>query len=662
MAMEKEKLIDMYRTMVRIRTFEERVFKEFTAGNIPGFVHLYTGEEAVATGACANLRPDDYITSTHRGHGHLIAKGGSTDRMMAELYGKKTGYNKGKGGSMHIADVEIGILGANGVVGAGIPIAGGAALSAKLRGTDQVTLCFFGDGASNTSRFHEGINLAACQNLPVVYVIENNMYAISVRISDACKLVNLADRAAAYGIPGVTVDGNDVMAVYEAVAEAVARARRGEGPTLVECKTYRWRGHWAGDTQAYVGGEAVEEWKKKDPIPRFRKKLIEVGGFTRNEADKIDQEMSEEIEKAVKFAEESLLPAPEETLEDVYAGLESEVFIVDEAAARKGVMKEITYLQAINEAVDEEMGRDSSVFLIGQDLRALGAPRGEFKGLFDRYGPERVLDAPISETAILGGAIGAAAAGMRPIANIMYANFLGVCGDELINQLTPMRYMFGGKLKLPVTIVSYSGGGFSGAAQHSKTLYGWLMSITSLKIVVPSTPYDAKGLLKSAIREDNPTIFLYHQLLLRRGMKGEIPKGEYTIPLGKADVKRAGNDVTVVAIGLMVHRALAAAEKLQEKGISIEVIDPRTLVPLDEQAIIDSVKKTGRLVIMDEESKTGSAAGEIAAIMAKEAFDFLDAPITRVCAPDTPVPFSPVLEKFWMPDEENLIKAVNEII
>ncbi|MCK4783956.1 MAG: dehydrogenase E1 component subunit alpha/beta, partial [Desulfobacteraceae bacterium] len=537
-----------------------------------------------------------------------------------------------------------------------------AALSAKLRGTDQVTLCFFGDGASNTSRFHEGINLAACLNLPVVYVIENNMYAISVCISDVCKLVNLADRATAYGIPGVTVDGNDVMAVYEAVAEAVARARRGEGPTLVECKTYRWRGHWAGDAQAYVGGEAIEEWKKKDPIPRFRKKLIEVGGFTRNEADKIDQEMSEEIEQAVKFAEESLLPAPEETLKDVYAGLESEVFIVDEAAARKGVMKEITYLQAINEAVDEEMGRDSSVFLIGQDLRALGAPRGEFKGLFDRYGPERVLDAPISETAILGGAIGAAAAGMRPIANIMYANFLGVCGDELINQLTPMRYMFGGKIKLPVTIVSYSGGGFSGAAQHSKTLYGWLMSITSLKIVVPSTPYDAKGLLKSAIREDNPTIFLYHQLLLRRGMKGEIPKGEYTIPLGKADVKRAGNDVTVVAIGLMVHRALAAAEKLQKKGISIEVIDPRTLVPLDEQAIIDSVKKTGRLVIMDEESKTGSAAGEIAAIMAKEAFDFLDAPITRVCAPDTPVPFSPVLEKFWMPDEENLIDAITRIM
>lgn len=319
MAIEKEKLIDMYKTMVRIRTFEERVFKEFTAGNIPGFIHLYSGEEAVATGACANLRPDDYIISTHRGHGHLIAKGGRTDRMMAEIYGRKTGYNKGKGGSMHIADVDLGILGASGIVGAGIPIATGAALSAKLRRTDQVAICFFGDGASNTSRFHEGVNLAACLNLPVVYVIENNLYAISVRISYACKIANLADRASAYGITGKTVDGNDVLAVYEAVGEAVTRARKGEGPTLVECKTYRRRGHWAGDAQAYVGKEEIDEWLKKDPIPRFRKKLVEMGVLTEEDADRIEQEIDEEIDKAVKFAEESPFPDPKEVLTDVCA-------------------------------------------------------------------------------------------------------------------------------------------------------------------------------------------------------------------------------------------------------------------------------------------------------------------------------------------------------
>jgi len=325
-------------------------------------------------------------------------------------------------------------------------------------------------------------------------------------------------------------------------------------------------------------------------------------------------------------------------------------------------MREITYLQAISEAVDEEMARDPTVFILGEDVgKYWGGAVGEFRGLFDKY-PGRVLNTPISERAILGGAIGAAETGMRPIANIMYSEFLGVCMAELRNSLTKSRYMTGGKVKLPVTIMTYSGGGISAAGEHSSCLYGLLMSITGLKIAVPATPYDAKGLLKSAIREDNPVIFLYHLKLIFGGPKGEIPEDEYTIPLGKADIKREGSDVTVVATALMVHRALAAAAKLQEKGVSVEVIDPRTLVPLDKQAIIDSVRKTGRLVIMDEEPITGSAAGEIAAIVGEEAFDLLDAPMKRVCAPDTPVPFSPTLEKIWMPDEEDLIKAVTDIM
>ena len=661
MAIDRERLVAMYRTMVRIRAFEERVSKEFAVGNIPGHAHLYTGEEAVATGACANLKPDDYVVSTHRGHGHLIAKGGKTDRMMAEIFGKQTGYCKGKGGTMHIADTDIGMLGANGIVGAGITIAGGAALSAQKRQTGQVAICFFGDGATSTSRFHEGLNLAACLNLPVVYVLENNGYAITVRISYACKITNIGDRAAAYGIPGMTIDGNDVMAVHEAVGEAVARARKGNGPSLIECKTYRWHGHFTGDPQIYRTKEEVAEWKKRDPIPMFRKKLVSMGVFTEEGATKINREMDEEIGKAVEFAQESPFPVPEETLDDVYTVSESGISVTDETKTRQGAKKELTFLQAMQEAVDEEMQRDPRMLIIGEDLRAWGAPRGEFRGLFDKYGADRVIDTPISETAILGAAIGAAATGMRPIANIMYANFLGVCGDELINQLTKMRYMFGGKIELPVTIMSYCGAGASGGAQHSNNLYGWLMAVTGLKIVVPSTPYDAKGLLKSAIRENNPTIFLYHHLLMTRS-KSEIPKEEYTIPLGKADVKKEGKDVTVVAMGLMVQRALAAAAKLQENDIGIEIIDPRTLVPLDRQAIIASVKKTGRLVIMDEEPVTGSAAGEIAAVIADEAFGFLDAPIKRVCAPDTPIPFSSALEKFWMPDEEDLIKTINEIM
>ncbi|MFC1904061.1 thiamine pyrophosphate-dependent dehydrogenase E1 component subunit alpha [Chloroflexota bacterium] len=319
MAIENTKQIDMYRVMLRIRAFEERLFKEFQTGKIGGALHLYTGEEAIATGACANLKPDDYITSTHRGHGHVIAKGGKTNYMMAELFGKKTGYNKGKGGSMHLADTDIGILGANGIVGGGIPIAGGAALSAQYRGTDQVTICFFGDGTVNSTRFHEGVNLASIWKLPIVYVVENNYYAESTSVSYSINIPEIADRAAAYGIPGITVDGNDVLAVYEAVGEAVARARRGEGPSLVVCNACRWGGHYTGDPQTYRTKEEISECMKKDPVARFKKHLIETGILTEAQTDKLQQEIAEEIDQAVKFAEESPFPEPEDALTDVYA-------------------------------------------------------------------------------------------------------------------------------------------------------------------------------------------------------------------------------------------------------------------------------------------------------------------------------------------------------
>jgi len=319
MAIEKEKLISMYRVMVRHREFEERVLKEFAAGSIPGGVHLSQGQEAIAAGGIATLRVDDYILTHHRGHGHLIAKGGETDRMMAELFGKKTGIMKGKGGSLHLTDPDIGDLGADGIVATGLVTATGAGLSAKMRGTDQVTVCFFGDGCVNTARFHEGVNLASIWNLPVVYVCENNGYAESTTVKDSCRLENLADRAVTYGIPGKTVDGNDVLAVYEAVGEAVTRARKGEGPAFIECKTCRWRGHYEGDTQTYRTKEELEECMKRDPIKRFREKLTKMGVLTEKKVDKIRQEALEEMDKAVKFAEESLFPDPEEVLTDVYA-------------------------------------------------------------------------------------------------------------------------------------------------------------------------------------------------------------------------------------------------------------------------------------------------------------------------------------------------------
>ena len=319
MAFSKKTLVQMYETMNKIRMFEQKLQEFFAAGEIPGFVHLYLGEEAVATGACAALTDKDAITSTHRGHGHLLAKGGDLKLMMAEIFGRKTGYCKGKGGSMHIADMDLGILGANGIVGGGGPLAVGAALAAQYKKTDNVALCFFGDGASNQGTTQESLNWASAWKLPLVFVNENNGYGISCPQCKSMAITDIADRAAAYDMPGVVVDGNDVLAVHEAVLEAVKRARKGEGPSLIECKTYRWRGHFEGDACTYRCTEELEAWLAKDPIPRFEKKLIESKTLTEKEIEKIKADIAKAVDEAVAYAKESPMPETSELLDDVYA-------------------------------------------------------------------------------------------------------------------------------------------------------------------------------------------------------------------------------------------------------------------------------------------------------------------------------------------------------
>lgn len=323
-------------------------------------------------------------------------------------------------------------------------------------------------------------------------------------------------------------------------------------------------------------------------------------------------------------------------------------------------MPEMTYSEAINTALREEMRRDSSVYILGEDVGAFGGCFGVTAGIIDEFGPERVLDTPISETAIIGSAVGAAAAGLRPVPEIMFMDFMAVCLDEFFNQAAKMRYMFGGKGKVPLTLRTTCGAGLGAAAQHSQSLEAWFAHMPGIKVVMPSTPADAKGLLVSSIRDDNPVIFIEHKMLY--GVSGEVPEGEYNIPLGKADIKRAGKDVTIVATSMMVHKALAAAETLSKEGIEVEIVDPRTLVPFDKETLLQSLDKTGRLVIVHEAVKTGGFGGEIAAIAAEEGFDYLDAPIMRVAAPFAPVPFSPPLESAYIPGEDNIIEAVKAIV
>ncbi|MCC6021773.1 MAG: alpha-ketoacid dehydrogenase subunit beta [Sulfolobales archaeon] len=325
-----------------------------------------------------------------------------------------------------------------------------------------------------------------------------------------------------------------------------------------------------------------------------------------------------------------------------------------------GEVREITFVEALNEALMQEMERDPNVIVMGEDVGVYGGIFGVTKGLLQKFGPDRVIDTPISEAGFIGAAVGAAAAGLRPVVELMFVDFFGVCMDQIYNQAAKMRYMFGGKIKIPVTIRTTIGGGLSAAAQHSQVLYSIFAHVPGLKVVVPSTPYDAKGLLITAIRDDNPKIFFEHKLLY--GVRGPVPKEPYTIPFGVADVKMEGSDVTVVAVAYMVHEALKAANELKKEGISVEVIDPRTLVPFDKEAVIKSVKKTGRLVVVDEDYDRCGFASWVAAIVADECFGYLDAPIKRVTTPTVPIPFSPVLEKEILPNAEKIIKAVKEVV
>ena len=651
MKLSGEQLESLYTTMVKIRRFDEKTTELFNAGLVKGTAHSYVGEEAVAAGACANLREGDYIVGTHRGHGHCIAKGARVDRMMAELMGRADGYCRGLGGSMHIAALDLNILGCNGIVAAGLPIGTGAGLAAKLRKTDNVVIAFFGDGGANQGVVHEALNLAAVWKLPVVYLCENNQYALSTATERTTAGESIAARAAAYGIQGVRVDGNDVLAVYEAVREAVARARKGEGPTLVEAVTYRWGGHsMRANLPEYRTKEEEREWMERDPIARLRNHLVDGKRATSIRLKELEESVEVELDRAVEFAKTS----PEPTVELMESSVYASHAEVSEPATRAG--RELTMAEALNEALHGEMARDGRVFVMGEDVGLIGGIFGVTRGLRERFGADRVRDTPISEATFVGAGVGAAIAGLRPVVEIQIFDFVALTMDQLVNQAAKFRYMLGGRPTVPLVIRGPQGGGIRLAAQHSQSLEAWFAHVPGLVVVAPATPYDAKGLLVSAIRDDNPVIFLEHKALY--ATKGAVPEAHYAIPLGKADVKRAGRDVTLVATQAMVSRALAAAADLEKEGVSVEVIDPRTLVPLDEATILASVAKTSRLVIAHEAVKRGGWGAELAALVAERAIDVLDAPIVRVAARNVPMPYNDSLERATIPSQQEIAATI----
>ena len=715
---------DWLRTIYEIRFFEEKVFELLGQNIIKGASHLYAGEEAVAVGATAAIERGDVIGSTHRGHGHCGAIGNKYadseqdrqnhwNQMMAELMGKETGYCKGRGGSMHIADVDkCNNLGSTGIVGGNQAPAVGAALAEKHKKTGKVVLSFFGDGSTNCGSFHESMNMASTLAVPLVAIIENNLYGMSVPFSGsevngatrASNIEDIAQRAAAYDVPAMIVDGQDAVAVFLAVRAAVESARKDSQMTIIEAKTYRWYGHSRSDPRAYRTKAEEKAWHERDPIIVLSKKLMDEKLCTQQQLDEIKDKAFATIEAATKFGLDSPWPNIADLTKDVYVEetYPAELIASDKATSAKIMeataafeaalasstaktkkqateqareqiksifgMDIMTINQAVSAAQAEELQRDQNVIVIGEDVGLYGGAYQATRGLLSEFGTKRVIDTAISEAAIAGAAVGAALRGMRPVAEIMYVDFVTIAMDQLVHVGAYNRYMFGGKAKVPMVLRTEGGLGRCIAAHHSESLEAWLIHPPGLYVVMPSTPYDAKGLLKAAIRSDNPVVFIEHKATY--GQFGPVPEGDYIIPLGVADIKRPGTDATIVSYSRMAMYSLEAAKVLAEKhGINAELIDLRTLKPMDIDTVAESVRKTGRLVTVSEGFCTCGVGREVAGQFMEYkfsdgscGFDYLDAAPVNLAAADVPPPMSEPLETASIPSVDRIVETVKNMV
>ena len=646
--MTTEELLEAYRRMVRIRAFENRAASLYRNGDIPGFVHLSIGQEASAVGATFSLTSSDIITSTHRGHGHTLAKGLEARSMFAELMGKSTGTCGGLGGSMHIADPTLGIFGANGIVAGGLPIAVGAAKSIQMSGQPDVVVAFFGDGAVSQGAFHESVNLAALWSLPIVFFCENNGYSEFSRSEDQSP-VDLGTRAAGYGVEFTKLDGNDVAEVADAMATIVERTRREPAPIVVESMTLRVRGHYEGDQQRYRPTGDLARIASLDPVERTARQLDECG-VDAEVLSSIRLEAELEMREAVELARADPDPAPEQLLDFVYAKRKSPGVW---AGDRKATPPE-KYSRAVKQALSDALGADDSVFLAGIDV-AGGNVFGLTRGLAERF-PGRVIDVPISETALVGLAVGSAMAGRRPIVELMYLDFLGVCMDQLMNQAAKLRFMTAGRAKIPMVLRTQFGSGRSSGSQHSQSLEAILAHIPGLKVVMPYTAHDAYHLLREAIEDENPVVFIENRLLYERSDASTLPTSQ--LGIGHGNILQQGSDVTIVSWSRAVDTALAASAVLGEEGIRAEVVDLRSITPWDRDLVLSSVSKTGRLCVVHDAVTDFGVGAEIVAVVSREGFWDLDAPVARVGSRYSPAPYAPVLERAWMPDVADVVSIV----
>ncbi|MCB0991987.1 MAG: hypothetical protein KDB16_13485, partial [Acidimicrobiales bacterium] len=524
--MDRTQLLDLYSDMWLIRAFEQGLEREFQQGNVPGMLHTGLGQEAVQAALAANLRSTDAFFPDHRCHGiNALAQErhkGEGERIMAELFGRATGVCSGKGGSLHSADPEVGNFGDNAVEGSYMATVLGVAFAAKMRGRDDVACAIIGDGTAGRGEFHESLNMAAIWDLPVLYAMVNNGYAISNPVASAHATPDMIDRAKGYRIECAQVDGNDIEAAHEAVRVAIEHIRSGKGPYFLEFKTWRWQGIFSGDLRP---AEEIRYWREDhDPILMAAERLAELG-VTTEELEKVETRRREEIDGWIAFSKESPTPDLAKATADVYASpvmprpgaadTSPGAPAGDSPAEDQAKTRKFTFVKALNSALDIAMERHPEMFLIGEDIGVMGGDFGVTRKLYDKYGADRVRDTPLSEAAIIGTCVGSAMMGMRPVAEIMFADFLGECYDQIVNNAAKVHYMFDGQFSAPLVIRTACGGGFGGGPHHSQMVEGWFLNVPGIVIVAPSNPADAKGLLLAAIESNDPVLFLEHKALYR---------------------------------------------------------------------------------------------------------------------------------------------------
>jgi pyruvate/2-oxoglutarate/acetoin dehydrogenase E1 component/TPP-dependent pyruvate/acetoin dehydrogenase alpha subunit len=661
--LSKERALELYRLMSKVQHSDRRIRKGLSSGEIAMSYWPVDGQEAMSAGAALALADDDQLVTTYRGLGDVVAKGIDLPKYFAEILGRGTGLSKGKAGAMGIFDPDHGIAWTTGIVGAGPLIANGIALAASIKATGQIVLVSFGDGATSIGYVHEAMNMAALWSLPVVFFCQNNAWAECTPVAGYTRSARLSDRAAGYPMPGVTVDGTDPGAVYDAVSQAAELARSGAGPSFVEAAAYRLQGHYFGDQMAYADPDELAAKRADPPFTGYRRRLIDEGVASEAELDRIDAELVTEIDTAFAAARDAEPPPVDELTRDVFAadGAAIAAPAAQRAAVPDGETENLGLVQAIHRTLDRAMGADESIVLLGEDIADPAG--GMFKitaGLSTKHGADRVRDTPIAESSIIGAAVGAAMGGLRPVAELMFMDFLGVAMDQIANHAAKIRYMSGGRQGAPMVIRAMVGTG--AGPQHSQAFEAWAMHTPGIKVVWPSTAADAVGLLNACLAEDDPCLFIESMKLYYGGGKGPVPIADYVIPLGQADIKRPGTDVTICTYGTMVHAALDAANQLDGKGVSVEIVDLRTLVPLDLATVLESVRKTRRLVVAHESVGFCGPGAELAATVGTELFGSLLSPIQRVAGAYTPVPRAATLEAACRPDTAQLVEAVRRIV